>query len=84
MSFFKLSVQVRVLKNKVLVHFCTFSCATFNFEYDFLDISIILNAKVSGYSREGTYDVISGKWRLLETFDDEAFNSVSSASLNLI
>ena len=51
-AFFQHSVQVRVLKNKVLVHFCTFSCVTFNFEYDFLDISITLNAKVLGYSRE--------------------------------
>ena len=40
------------LINKVLVHFCKFLCATFNFEYDFLDTSTTLDAKVLEYSPE--------------------------------
>ena len=41
------------LKNKVLVHFCPFLCATFNFEYDFLDTSTTMDANVLEYSPEG-------------------------------
>ena len=41
------------LKNKVLVHFCAFLCATFNFEYDFLDTSTTMDANVLEYSPEG-------------------------------
>ena len=41
------------LKNKVLVHFCAFLCATSNFEYDFLNASTTLDSKVLEYSAEG-------------------------------
>ena len=40
------------LKYKVLVHFCAFLFVTFNFEYDFLDSSTTLDAKVLEYSPE--------------------------------
>ena len=33
------------LRNKVWVHFWVFLCATFNFEYDFLDISTTFGCK---------------------------------------
>ena len=41
------------LGNKVLVQFCAFLSVTFNFEYDLLDTSTILDAKVLEYSPEG-------------------------------
>ena len=37
------------LKNKVLVHFCAFLYATFNFEYNFSDTTATLNANVLEY-----------------------------------
>ena len=72
------------LKNKVLVHFVAFSCATFNFKYDILDTSTTLDAKVLEYSRKGNLWLHMTKWRILKTFDDQAFHYVSSVSLNFI
>ena len=40
------------LKNKVLVHISAFLCATFTFEYEFLETSTTLDAKVLEYSLE--------------------------------
>ena len=34
--------------------------------------------------QKAIHDVISGKWRILETFENQAFHYVSSVSLNLI
>ena len=69
------------LKNKVLVHFCAFLYATFNFEYNFSDITTTLNVKVLEYSPEGNH---IGK---MENFGDIWWLSLSlasSVSLNLI
>ena len=40
------------LKNKVLVHISAFLCTTFTFEYEFLETSTTLDAKVLEYSLE--------------------------------
>ena len=65
------------LKNKVLVHFCTFLYAIFNYIW-------IHQLHWMQKFWKVIYDVILGKCRILETFFDQVFHHVSSVSLNLI
>ena len=69
------------LKNKVLVHFCAFLCATSTFEYDFLETSTTLGAKVFEYSLE------SNLWRHIgkkKYFGDIWWSSLSLCIISVV
>ena len=72
------------LKIIVLVHFCGFLYATFNLNTIFWINQLNWMQKFWNIHQKIIYDVISGKLRVLETFDDQVFHYVLSVSLNLI